>query len=359
MGIYTRRSPSPGPSCGSAPMCSLFLLVRSAVSSATCSPESEFPYVLFDLQPLHRRRVWRNAKTLTGAMSAWHGLARLAREERPAIVVGTGGYAAAATMAYAVWRRIPLVQQAGDSFPGLTARFFSRWSREMYLTFPEAGEYLTSYAPGALVDTGAPIEPPPDPRPDRAVARQHWGFPATGGNVLLIYGGSQGSRSLNITVAEWVRRGLPPDLYLIWMTGAGSFNEFSSLAGDRVQIRAYLSPIAQAYAAADVAVARAGAMTTSELLAWGIPAVLVPLPTAAADHQTTNALALERAGVAIHLPQALLSGAQLDLVVGNLLRDRSRLVDMRACALDRARPHAAETIAQRILAVMDRSLCRR
>ena len=142
----------------------------------------------------------------------------LVRREQPRLVVGTGGYAAGVALAYAVVHRIPIVQQAGDSHPGLTARAFRRWTRETYLAFPEAARVLGG-DPAQLIDTGAPIEPPPSPRPDRAAARATWGFPPTGGRVLLIYGGSQGSLAMNRVVAEWVRRGLPDDLYLIWMTG--------------------------------------------------------------------------------------------------------------------------------------------
>ena len=87
------------------------------------------------------------------------------------------------------------------------------------------------------------------------------------------------------------------------MTGQASFADFARSMAARVRVREYLSPIADAYAAADLALARAGAMTTAELFAWGIPAVLVPLPTAAADHQTHNARALAAAGAAVHLPQ--------------------------------------------------------
>ena len=233
--------------------------------------------------------------------------------------------------------RIPIVQQAGDSHPGLTARAFRRWTREYYLNFPEAGAVIGGEA-SKLIDTGAPIEPPPAPRPDRAAARRAWGFPAQGGHVLLIYGGSQGSRAINVVVAEWVKRGLPDDLHLIWMTGRASYAEFASLDGERVRVREYLSPIADAYAAADLALARAGAMTTAELFAWRIPGVLVPLPTAAADHQTANARTLEAAGAAINLPQAELTADRLDTTIRSLLSDPAAMTRLAEGAAARARP---------------------
>jgi UDP-N-acetylglucosamine--N-acetylmuramyl-(pentapeptide) pyrophosphoryl-undecaprenol N-acetylglucosamine transferase len=318
----------------------------------TVLPTTEFPFVLLDLHPLYRTAIWKNARTIAGAISAWRHIGRMVKEERPAMVVGTGGYAAGMMLAYARVHGIPMVQQAGDSFPGLTARAFSRSSREIYLNFPEAATVLKAHHPGSLVDTGAPIEPPPSPRPDRAAARAQWGFPETGGRVLLIYGGSQGSLAVNRVVGEWIARGLPEDLYVIWGTGRTTFEQFKHHESARVRVRDYLSPIADAYAAADIALARAGAMTTAELFAWGIPAVLVPLPTAAADHQTTNAVTLERAGAAIHLPQSALTVDRLDTTIRGLLSSPSDLQRLADGAARRARPHAAAEIARRIIALI-------
>src|SRR5262245_53447675 len=114
-----------------------------------------------------------------------------------------------------------------------------------------------------------------------------------------------------------------------------------------------MAPVTEAYAAADLAVARAGAMTTAELFAWGIPAVLIPLPTAAADHQSVNALTLERAGAAIHLPQSQLSAERLDATVRSILDRPAELERLAAGARGRARPDAAAEIARRILALLD------
>jgi UDP-N-acetylglucosamine--N-acetylmuramyl-(pentapeptide) pyrophosphoryl-undecaprenol N-acetylglucosamine transferase len=268
------------------------------------------------------------------------------------LIVGTGGYAAGLALAYGVLHRIPIVQQAGDSFPGLTARGFSRWSREIYLNFPEAARVLKAHHEGSLIDTGAPIEPPPTPRPDRAAARARWGFPPQGGHVLLVYGGSQGSLAINQVVAEWVDGGIPDNLYVIWGTGRGTYEQFRRYDGPRVRVRDYLAPIGEAYAATDLALARAGAMTTAELFAWGIPAILVPLPTAAADHQTTNAITLEKAGAAIHIPQSRFTLERLDSSVRRLIDSPDEMRRLSAGAIARARPNAAAEIAKRILALV-------
>lgn len=319
-------------------------------------PKTEFPYLLLDLHPLYRPAIWQNWKTLRGAITSWRRIGNLVREERPALVVGTGGYASGLMLAYSMMHRIPMVQQAGDSHPGITARLSARWSREIYLAFPEAAKVF-DFDPSErhrLIDAGAPIVPPPVPLPDRAAAREQWGFPRAGGRVLLVYGGSQGSLVINRAVAEWVKRGIPDDLYLIWATGRGTYDQFQGLESDRVRVKDYLSPIADAYAATDLALARAGAMTTAELFAWGIPGILIPLPSAAADHQTLNARALESAGAAIHLPQSKLTADELARTVAEVLASPTRMNELAAKSRLRARPNAAREIAERIRALIAR-----
>jgi UDP-N-acetylglucosamine--N-acetylmuramyl-(pentapeptide) pyrophosphoryl-undecaprenol N-acetylglucosamine transferase len=304
---------------------------------------------LLDLHPLYRARPWENWRTLAGALGAWRALGALAREERPAAVVGTGGYAAGLALAWARTHGVPYFLQEANSHAGLTTRFFARWAREVYLGFPEAGASLPAGKATALVDSGNPIEPPPSPRPDRAAARRVWELPPESGRVLLVFGGSQGSVAMNQVVDAWVARGLPPQLHVIWATGRRNFEAHARREGERVRVRPYLAPIGDAYAAADLALVRAGAMGTAELCAWGVPMLLCPLPTAAADHQTANARALAEAGAGALVPQAELSPERLDAEVRTLLADEARLERMAAAALARGRPDAAATIAERLL----------
>jgi UDP-N-acetylglucosamine--N-acetylmuramyl-(pentapeptide) pyrophosphoryl-undecaprenol N-acetylglucosamine transferase len=166
---------------------------------------------------------------------------------------------------------------------------------------------------------------------------------------MLIYGGSQGSRAINDVVAEWVRSGLPEGVFIIWATGQKTHADYVSLENHRVRIKPYLSPVSEAYAATDFAVSRGGAMATAELCAWGIPPIIVPLPTAAADHQTANAKALSAAGAGEFIPQSQLSRETLDLAVRKILETPDLLEERSAAVVKRARPNAAEVIARSIL----------
>ncbi len=321
-------------------------------------PATGFEHVLLDLHPLYRSRPWRSWRTVAGLAGAWRTLSDLGRRERPAAVVGTGGYASGAALAWAVAHRVPVALQEQNSHPGATTRLFSRYAREIYLGYDEARALLRPRADAWVGDTGNPIDPPPVPRPDRAAARRRWGFPPTGGKVLLVVGGSQGSRALNELLAGWIREELPSDLYVIWGTGRQQYEPYAALESSTIRVLPYLSPIADAYAASDVALSRAGALTLAELCAWGIAPVVVPLPTAAADHQTHNAVALANAGAGVHLPQAHLTVAALGEAVTSLIADPARLELMSRSALARARPDAAAVIAQRVRALATRAATR-
>ena len=314
-------------------------------------PSSGFNYLLLDLHPLYRSRPWENWRTLAGLARAYGAIGREFAREMPALVVGTGGYASGAALGYAGTRGIPIALQEQNGEPGITTRFFAPQARAVFLGVPEAAQRLRVQDPSVLRDTGNPITPPPEPRPDRGAARHAWGFPERDGLVLLAFGGSQGARGMNEAMAAWIARGLPPFVHIIWGTGRAAFDRYAHLARPGLAVRAYLSPIADAYAAADLAFTRAGALTLAELCAWGIPSVLVPLPTAAADHQTANARALERAGGAVMLPERELTVDRLDAVMRGLLSDGARLRALADGARARARPHAAHEIAQQVLTI--------
>lgn len=312
-------------------------------------PTTEFAHLLLDLHPLYRAHPWENWKTALGFARAWRMLGRQMQETRPVLVLGTGGYASGAALAFAVSHGVPIALQEQNSVPGLTTRWFSRYAREIYLGYGEAAVRLHANTGAWVGETGNPIDPPPVPRPARADARMRWGFPATGGTVVLVIGGSQGARAVNDAVAEWVRAGLPDDLMLIWGTGRGSYARFASLDTPRVRVVPYLAPIAEAYAASDLAVSRAGALTLAELCAWNIPMILIPLPTAAADHQSANARVLEGAGAAMVLEERALVPGELGQRVQALAADPLRLRSMSAASEAHGSSRAAEVIASRML----------
>jgi UDP-N-acetylglucosamine--N-acetylmuramyl-(pentapeptide) pyrophosphoryl-undecaprenol N-acetylglucosamine transferase len=318
---------------------------------ATLLPEREFPFHLLPTQPLYRKQVWKNARWPVLGVRVMARSRKVLAAEHPDIVVGTGGYASGPLLLAARLKGRPIALQEQNAYPGLATRLMARHSDGIFLGYPEAAAHLNT-ARAEVFDYGNPIVPPPATRKERATAKEELGLdPAA--PVVMVMGGSQGSVAINRVVARALNDGKLHGCGFIWSTGENSWNEFSHFATHpNTAVRAFWDPISDAYAAADVVVSRSGAMSTADFCAWGLPAILIPLPTAAEDHQTPNALALEAAGAARHLPQKDLTPATLVEAVLALLGNRSQLDEMRAAATGRARPDSARRIASQLVEMM-------
>lgn len=325
-------------------------------------PERDVAYTLLSIEPIRRDRVWRNWRLAPSAVATTAGLWRLGRRFHPDLVVGTGGYASGPAGFWAVVKGVPLALQEQNSYPGLTTRWLSRWARQVHLGFPEARQYLKPGGATEVFEYGNPIRPP-DPALNRIDARCTFGL-AEDATVLLVVGGSQGARSINeslLQALELVAAGTlerPDGLEVLWSTGPAHHQailrrlEAAGVTG-WVHALAYIDWMPGALAAADLALSRAGAMGTAELMAWGVPSVLVPLRTAAADHQRHNAQALEQIGAAVCALEADLTPRHLWDVVGALAGDPERRLAMAEFAKDRARPDAAAAIARELMRLME------
>ena len=310
-------------------------------------PQRGVPHRLLPLEPLYRRQWWRNARWLMLAPKLVRAVNALLVEEHPAAVIGTGGYVSGPVVWRAARRGIPTGILELDVHPGLATRMLASRVTEIWTATPETVAALPSRARGRALALGAPIVAPDPHR--RASALQRFGLdPAT--PVLVVTGGSQGSRAINRLIADWVVSGGARDVQLIWATGPRTYAEFAALHDSpRVIVTPFLEPMADAWAVADLCVARAGMMTIAELCAWGIASVLIPLPTAAADHQTHNASALATTGAAVVLPEAGLTAAALGAALSELLRDTPQRERLGAAAAARGRPDAAASIARRVV----------
>jgi UDP-N-acetylglucosamine--N-acetylmuramyl-(pentapeptide) pyrophosphoryl-undecaprenol N-acetylglucosamine transferase len=319
---------------------------------ASLLPTRPFRHYLLPAEPIHRRAWWRNVRWPVVLARLLREGARVLDREQPALALGTGGYASGPILAQARRRGIPLALQEQNAYPGIATRWLASRARQIHLGFPEAARHLRPGRETAVHQLGNPIVPPPQPRPDREAARAALGVGAEAPTVLVM-GGSQGARSINAAVAEALEGGLLKGVTLLWSTGPATFEAFERFhrPPDRL-VRPFWDPIAQAYAAVDLVVARAGAMTTAELCAWGLPSILVPLPSAAAGHQARNAQALAGAGAALYLADAPIAGSVLAQEARRLLQDPSRLDLMGRAAAARGHPNAAQKIARELLTIV-------
>lgn len=313
-------------------------------------PAREHRFHLLPSEPIYRRTWWNNVRWPLIAGHLLREVGRLFALERPAAVLGTGGYASAPVVWWAARHGVPAAIQEQNAYPGLATRLLSRRVRHIYLGLPEARALLRVGRSTEVFDTGNPIAPPTPERRPQALAR----FKLDGTRpVVLITGGSQGALAINRAVAGWLDEGGPRAADLLWVTGRGTHAEFAERhRPPTVQVIDFLDPMADGYAVADLVVSRAGMITVAELCAWGLPSVLVPLPTAAADHQTHNARVLAEAGAAALLRQAELTPSSLAAQVEGLLGDMGRRSAMASRALARGRPHAAADIVSKILTLL-------
>ncbi len=265
------------------------------------------------------------------------------------VVIGTGGYVAAATSIAATRQGRPLIIQACDAVPGRTNRWLSRRASRVCIWFAETAERL----PGAkTVQTGVPLRPDIVSRICPEEARVLLGMSPDQFTVLVV-GGSQGAQRLN-ELAIGMASLLDGPVQVLHQTGPRNHEEALKVA-ERTDLsrinylpRPYISgeQMPLAYRAADLVVCRCGISTLAEITANGVPALMVPLPTAYADHQTANARAVERAGAGIHLRQPELTPERLAEQVQALRGDEARREAMAAAGRALGRPEAARHVAE-------------
>ncbi len=306
-------------------------------------PEAGFELDTFQISGLPRHPSLELVRALAVAARAPWACRRILARRRPDVVLGGGGYVAGPMVVAAASRRIPAALMEADAHLGLANRLAAPFARRVFLSFPVPGRDGAKYR-----ITGRPI-PARSRLGSRVEARLAFGLPDEG-PVLLVFGGSQGARSLNELAVEAFGQAGPAVLHL-----AGE-RDYEALRG-RVsrpdyRLLAYTDEFGAALAAADLVLARAGA-SIFELAAAGKPAVLVPYPHATADHQTKNARYFERAGAAVLVPELELSRAPE--IVRSLLDDPKRLTAMSEAMLGVARPDAAELIAEELIALAEAS----
>ncbi len=313
-------------------------------------PTRDFRFHLLPTEPIYRRAWWRNFRWPFVAGRLLREVARVFETEKPAAVIGTGGYASGPVVWWAARHGISTAIQEQNAYPGLASRWLSRRVRHVYLGLPEAARLLRFGKSTEVFDTGNPIAPPAPGRRSSVAAR----FGVNGERpVVLVTGGSQGALAINRAVAGWLDAGGMREAILIWVTGRGSHKEFARYHHPpQVHVLDFLDPMADGYAVADLVVSRAGMITVAELCAWGLPNILVPLPTAAADHQSHNARVLESAGASLLLSQSNLTPRSLEEVVTGLLEDPVTRKQMGERALARGRPHAARDIVSKLLTLL-------
>lgn len=301
-------------------------------------PGEGFKLELIDVAGLNRVGLAQALQTLVKIPGSLFQARSILRRTSPDVVIGVGGYASGPVLLAAALtgRRTMLIEP--NALPGFTNRVLALWVRAAAVTFAETQRFF----PGKAVVTGNPVRPE-----FFAISPRASGLPPH----MLVFGGSQGSHAINLAMLDVVPSLLKryDQLTVTLQTGERDSEmvravcERSGLQ-HRWETRPFINSIAHEFARADFVVARAGATTVAEITAAGRPSILIPLPTAADDHQRRNAEAMARAGAAQCLIQAEMTPERLMAEIERLLCDPARLEAMAAASRRLARPDAASHI---------------
>ena len=312
-------------------------------------PAAGFPLELVTVSGLKRMGLRGLLRGLARLPGAFLESARILRRHHPDVVLGVGGYASGPLVFAAALLGYPTAIQEQNSQPGFTNRMLGRLVRRVFIAFDDAA---ARFARRKVRFLGNPVR-------RTFLERAAAGTPASDdARAIVILGGSQGSRAVNELASGMVRvldaRGrLPP---IIHQTGPDQLAEmqvnYAALGYEgRVEVRAFIDDMPAVLGKAAVCVARAGALTLAELAIMRRPAILIPLPTAADDHQTMNALAFERAGAAVVLPQGEASATRIGDLVDEILQNPARRASMADAMGTLARADATRDIVAELMAI--------
>lgn len=276
------------------------------------------------------------------------------RRFRPDVVLGVGGYASGPMVLAAALLGYPTAIQEQNSVPGITNRVLSKLVRAIFIAFEDAARFFPARK---IEQLGNPVR--------RGIVAALESAPPIAAKEtvrLLVVGGSQGARSVSdlVMATASILAGKGFDFTVVHQTGTADLERVRARyrelgLGERAQAMAFIDDMASAYANADLVVARAGALTLAELAIAARPALLIPLPTAADDHQRKNAARFASEGAALLFDQASASAQDLAAAIVELGRSPAKREAMATAMRRLARPQASQTIADRLQALAART----
>jgi UDP-N-acetylglucosamine--N-acetylmuramyl-(pentapeptide) pyrophosphoryl-undecaprenol N-acetylglucosamine transferase len=282
------------------------------------------------------------------ALSTMQSIRHL-RRRKPEAVLGTGGYVCAPPVLAARLLGIPAYLLALDAMPSKAVRMLARHVRRVFAGFPECADHIGQ--PEKVVYTGNPLRGDLN-RHSREEGLGEFGLDP-GKKTILVYGGSQGAHSINLNVAGAIsaQGGKWSGIQFIFQTGKQDYDLVrNKVAGApaRAIVMPYIEKMSLAFSASDLVISRSGS-TVSEILACGLPSILVPYPHAASNHQEHNARSLEKNGAAVVVIDAELTADRISVEIDRIIDNRELLKRMNGKARASAKPGAARDIARRLV----------
>lgn len=341
------------------PECEILFVGNPDGMEATLVPRAGFDFAPFRSMGIQRRLNWnnirRNVKSVCLLMTARSRANKILRSFAPDVVMGTGSYISAPILLAAAAMHIPCMTHEANALPGVSNRMVAQKVDKFLLAVPEAEKRLPP-RPDYIV-TGNPVRPE-ILSADREAARARLGIPS-GQICLLSFGGSLGAQTVNEAIADLMAWHVPEGkLHHIHATGQYGVELLPELLRQKgvafennpnLDIREYIHDMPECLAAADLVIARAGAMTLAELTAVGRASVLIPSPNVAENHQYHNAMVLANHQAAVVIEEKDLTGEKLVAVVKDMTADPQKLREIGLAAKALGVPDACGHITDELL----------
>lgn len=310
-------------------------------------PKAGYPIKGLWISGLQRSLTWKNLLFPIKLVSSLWSARRILKSFQPDVVIGVGGFASGPTLAMAARMGIPTLVQEQNSFPGLTNRWLAGKVDKICVAYSDMQRYFPAEK---LIETGNPVRQDLDFRNGKEQARVDMQL-QTDKKTILIFGGSLGAGTLNEAMksAHDVLR--KSDIQIIWQIG--KYYEQTYMGCETAQLEnisamVFIDDMAKAYAAADLVVCRAGALTISEISLLGKPTILIPSPNVAEDHQTKNAKALTAVDAAMMIEDSKAAAVLIREAI-DLVHDAEKLKALGGRIKTLSRPNATKDIVRVIL----------
>ncbi len=323
-------------------------------------PQAGYKIVGLPVRGFNRAQPWKNVSVLADLVKSIRQVKKIIRDFRPDVGVGVGGYASGAAMWAAANMGIPILLQEQNGFAGVTNKILKNKASKICVAYPGMERFFPA---DKIILTGNPVRQnllrPSKGLTDRDADRTQTAN-ADRPRCLLIIGGSLGARTINEAVKEAISHQLSAfnGIHVVWQTGKVYYEKCKAVweaAGKPANIECldFLSDMPERYAQADLVISRAGASSISEICLLGKPAILVPSPNVAEDHQTHNAMALVNRDAAVLVRDAEAAEKLIPTAL-TLLEDKAKLEVLHTNVLKLAQADSATRIAKEVMALANR-----
>ena len=298
-------------------------------------PQAGYKIVGLPVRGFNRQQPWKNVSVLIDLVRSLRQVKKIIRDFKPHVGVGVGGYASGAAMWQAAKMGIPILLQEQNGFAGVTNKILKDKAAKICVAY----EGMERFFPAdKIILTGNPVRQ--NLTEGKRVEKAQ--------KTLLIIGGSLGAKTINDAIAAGAETMKKAGIQVVWQTGKYYYEKYKYLNAEGFEVHDFLSDMPDRYAQADLVISRAGASSISEICLLGKPAILVPSPNVAEDHQTHNAMALVNKDAAVLVKDAE-AAEKLVSTALELIEDDKKLQTLHTNALQLAQKDSAKRIAQEVI----------